>query len=85
MIPVAVVWVPVFQLAGSLHVYDTLLGIILVETAFGLPLCTFVQRNFYATISTELQDAARMDGLSNFRIFQKIILPELLSYQILPS
>jgi len=75
IIPAQVFLVPIFKLSHSLGIYNTYLAVILAESVFGLPLCTFIQRNFFATIPWSLQDAARIDGLSDFQIYLRIILP----------
>src|SRR5439155_10849033 len=48
---------------------------ILFYTAIALPFCLFVMRGYFATIPRELQEAARIDGCSDFGIFWRIILP----------
>jgi multiple sugar transport system permease protein len=55
--------------------YDTWLGMALFYTAIAIPFCLFVLRGFFATIPTEMQDAARLDGAGDFRIYWRIFLP----------
>jgi alpha-glucoside transport system permease protein len=50
-------------------------GIWLAHSAFALPFCIFLLRNFFITLPRDLIEAARVDGASNFRIFWKVVLP----------
>jgi multiple sugar transport system permease protein len=47
----------------------------LIHTAFQLGFCTFVLRNFMKTVPSEIFDAARVDGCSEFRSYWQIMLP----------
>ncbi len=60
-----------FHLLGWLDTYKP----ILVPAFFASPVNTFLLRQFFLTISPELEDAARIDGCSTFRVFWNIILP----------
>lgn len=75
IIPPAVV--PTIFLLQWLHLYKTLLGLIMVEVAFTLPFATLVLRAFMASIPRELDESAIIDGASPFRVFAYIILPLL--------
>ncbi|MHB8277941.1 MAG: carbohydrate ABC transporter permease [Candidatus Humimicrobiaceae bacterium] len=66
---------PLFKLVNTLKIFDTYLALILTHIAFGLPICVFILRNFFASIPIEIQDAAKIDGCNDFSIFLKIILP----------
>lgn len=74
---IAVPWqsymVPQFMMLRSWHLNDTHLSIILLQafTAFGV----FMMRQFYDGIPDELCEAARIDGLSEYGIWAKIMLP----------
>ncbi len=73
MIPGAVTMIPVFILLRSLGWIDTYKAVILpgIFTAYG----TFLLRQFFLTLPTELEDAAKIDGCSYFGIFWRIVLP----------
>lgn len=66
---------PLFKLVNTLKIFDTYFALILTHIAFGLPICVFILRNFFASIPIEIQDAAKIDGCNDFSIFLKIILP----------
>ena len=50
-------------------------GIWIAHTAFALPFCIFLLRNFFITLPRDLIEAARVDGASNWKIFSSIVLP----------
>jgi alpha-glucoside transport system permease protein len=55
--------------------FGTIPAVILYHVAFGLPFAVFLLRNFFIGIPSELLEAARMDGASEFRIFLRVALP----------
>jgi len=75
IIPPAVV--PTIFLLQWVHLYKTLLGLILVEVAFTMPFATLIFRAFMANIPRELDEAAIIDGASPTHVFFNIILPLL--------
>ena len=75
IIPPAVV--PTIFLLQWVHLYKTLLGLIMVEVAFTMPFATLIFRAFMASIPRELDEAAIIDGASPTRVFFAVILPLL--------
>ncbi len=75
VIPPAVV--PTIFLLQWVGLYKTLLGLIMVEVAFTMPFATLIFRAFMASIPSEIDEAAIMDGASPLRIFFSISLPLL--------
>jgi len=73
MIPGSVTIIPVFILMKLFGWVDTYRALIIpgVFNAFG----TFLLRQFFITIPQDVEDAAKIDGASSFRIFWRIILP----------
>jgi multiple sugar transport system permease protein len=73
MVPAQVTLIPLFIVSRQLGILDNLLALILPGTAaaFGI----FLMRQYIQTLPSELEDAARIDGCSEFRIFWNIILP----------
>lgn len=65
---------PEFLSEGGL-MYDSYLGLIVINIAFQVGFCTFVLSNYMKTIPSSLNDAARVDGASVVRQFFGIILP----------
>ena len=74
-IPQQMVILPVFNLMNGLGLLNTYIGLILLHTAFGLPWQILFLRNYFSTLPVEVEEAARVDGASYFKIFYKIILP----------
>ena len=74
MIPQQVTLIPTFILFKYLGWVNTLKALT-VPAWFGWPFFIFLLRQFFMTLPRDLDDAARMDGCSTFRIFWSIILP----------
>ncbi|MFL5928521.1 MAG: carbohydrate ABC transporter permease [Gaiellaceae bacterium] len=75
VVPLQMALIPVFHLYNTFHLYDTILGLIIFHTAFGLPFAIFLLRNFFIGIPKDILESARIDGASEIRIFLKLILP----------
>jgi alpha-glucoside transport system permease protein len=75
VVPLQMALIPMFSLYNHLHLYDTILGIILFHVAFGLPFAIFLLRNFFVGIPRDIFESARIDGASEMRIFVKLVLP----------
>jgi ABC-type glycerol-3-phosphate transport system permease component len=74
MLPYQVTLIPVFVLFSKLGWVNTHLPLI-VPSFFGNPFFIFLLRQFFVTIPIELDDAAKIDGCSNFKILWQILLP----------
>lgn len=74
-IPFQVVLLPMSQTLGFLGLTESVWGLIIVHSIYGLAFTTLFFRNFYVSIPTELINAAKIDGAGFFRIFFKILLP----------
>ena len=75
VVPLQMALIPIFSLYNSLGLFDTVLGLVLFHSAFGLPFAIFLLRNFFLGIPRELLEAARIDGASEWRIFFRLVLP----------
>ena len=69
MVPIRLGTVGILQLAVELNLVNTLLILILVYTAQGIPLAVFVLSAFMRQLPRDLKDAARIDGASEYRIY----------------
>jgi glucose/mannose transport system permease protein len=74
-IPYQVFIYPLVRIFSTLGIYNTLFGIVLIHTIFGMPVMTLLFRNFYASLPPELFNAARIDGGGFWTIFLKVMLP----------
>ena len=75
VVPIQMALIPIFKLYSDLNLFDTVIGLILFHTAFGLPFAIFLLRNFFIGIPRDLMEAARIDGASEVRIFLRLMLP----------
>ncbi len=74
-IPFQVILLPMASTLGRLGIAQSVSGLVLVHSVYGLAFTTLFFRNFYVTIPGDLVKAAKIDGAGFFRIFWKIILP----------
>jgi raffinose/stachyose/melibiose transport system permease protein len=74
MIPIRLGTVGILRLVASMNLVNTLLALILVYTAMGLPITVFILQQFMRQVPRELKEAARVDGASEYRIFG-LVLP----------
>lgn len=65
----------IFQIQNSLHLINTLPGLILPYVTLNLALSVMVMRGVFEQISAELVDAARIDGANSWRILREIVMP----------
>jgi raffinose/stachyose/melibiose transport system permease protein len=77
MVPIRLGSVSILELMVDLNLVNTLTALILVYTAQGLPLAIILLAEFIQQIPRDLRDAARCDGVSEYRIFLSVILPLL--------
>ncbi|MGN6768851.1 MAG: carbohydrate ABC transporter permease [Rhizobiaceae bacterium] len=75
MIPIRLGTVAILQLMVASGLVDTLTALILVYTAQGIPLAVFILSEFMKQVSDDLKNAGRIDGLSEYRIFFRLVLP----------
>lgn len=75
MVPGAVLIIPLFLQLRNFGLIDSRLGVILAYIGGGLAFSVFLMRSYFKTLPTELIDAGRVDGASEFGIFWRIMLP----------
>ncbi len=75
MVPFQVIMVPLFLVVFKLGMYDTYWGLIIPRVAVAGSI--FMMRAAFAGLPKELAEAARIDGLSEFGIFGKIMIPQV--------
>lgn len=75
MVPFQVIMVPLFLVVFKMGMYDSYLGLIIPRVAVAGSI--FMMRAAFSGIPKELAEAARIDGLSEFKIFWKIMLPQV--------
>lgn len=75
MIPIRLGTIAILNIMVATRLVNTHLALILVYTAQGLPLAIFILSEFMRQVSNDLKNAARIDGLSEYAIFFKLVLP----------
>ncbi len=75
MIPIRLGTVAILELMVAGGLVNTLTALVLVYTAQGLPLAVFILSEFMKTVSDDLKNAGRIDGLSEYAIFFTLVLP----------
>lgn len=75
MVPIRIGTVAILEMMVASGLVNTLTALILVYTAQGLPLAVFILAEFMRQVSDDLKNAGRIDGLSEYRIFFRLVLP----------
>lgn len=75
MLPPIGAVVPLFLVMHEINLLDTHIGLILVYTAFNIPLAVWMLRGFMDELPKELDEAALIDGCSRFGVAARIIMP----------
>jgi raffinose/stachyose/melibiose transport system permease protein len=75
MVPIRLGTVAILQMMATSGLVNTLTALILVYTAQGLPLAVFILSEFMRTVSDDLKNAGRIDGLSEYVVFFRLVLP----------
>jgi ABC-type glycerol-3-phosphate transport system permease component len=73
--PPQITIIALFQILVQYGLYNSLVGLTAVYVAVQLPLTVYILESFFARIPSDLFDAARMDGYSEWQIFWKVSLP----------
>jgi len=75
MIPPVMLIIPQFIVAKYLHLFNSLLGLIVVYVTMNLSMQTFLLRSFFEGLPRDLEEAALIDGAGRWTIFRRIVLP----------
>ncbi|WP_299432307.1 carbohydrate ABC transporter permease, partial [uncultured Meiothermus sp.] len=75
MFPAKLVLVPLFVQLKEMGLINSHLGLILVYAAGGIPAAVFILTGFFRALPSDLDNAARMDGASEWQVFWKVMLP----------
>jgi multiple sugar transport system permease protein len=74
-VPFQILMVPVRDMTVNFGLYNTTTGLVLFHVAFQTGFCTLFMRNFIRALPRELIEAARVEGVSEFRIFWYVVIP----------
>lgn len=75
MIPFQSILTPIFLILSWLGLQNTLTGLILVYVTLQMPFSIFMMRNAFDAVPKEIEEAARIDGATNFALLTKVMLP----------
>ena len=75
MFPATMLLLPMYIMLIKMGLINTYLGIVILYSATALPFCIWTMKGYYDTIPVSLEEAARIDGCTQFKAFYKIILP----------
>ncbi|MFI7385352.1 sugar ABC transporter permease [Streptomyces sp. NPDC049813] len=73
--PIAVLIVPMYEIFSELGLIDSYLGLVLVNCTTIVPYCTWLMKGYFDTVPVDIDEAGRIDGLSPFGTFWRLILP----------
>ncbi|WP_428956440.1 sugar ABC transporter permease [Streptomyces sp. cg35] len=73
--PIAVLIVPMYEIFAELGLVDSYLGLILAYCTTVVPYCTWLMKGYFDTVPVDIDEAGRIDGLSPFGTFYRLILP----------
>ena len=74
-VPFQILMVPVRDFSVRTGLYDTVTGLVLFHAAFQTGFCTLFMRNFIKALPFDLIEAARVEGVSEWRIFWYVVMP----------
>jgi multiple sugar transport system permease protein len=66
---------PIFKLWRDIGLFNTIPGLIIPYLTFALPLATYILVSFFREIPKDLEEAALVDGATNFEAFRKVVVP----------
>lgn len=75
MFPLVMLVAPIFKILSPLGLTNSLTGLVVVYSAFNVPFATFLMQSFFDGIPKDLEEAAMIDGATQFVAFRQIILP----------
>ncbi|XVS64865.1 sugar ABC transporter permease [Actinosynnema sp. CA-299493] len=75
MFPFAVLIVPLYNILLALGLQGTSLGLVLVYCTTAVPFCTYMLKGYFDTIPTDIDEAGRVDGLTPFGVFWRLVMP----------
>ena len=75
MFPATLLLLPLYVILNKLGLLNSLVGLVLVYSTTAIPFCVWTLKGYFDSLPRELEEAARIDGASQWMIFRKIMLP----------
>jgi multiple sugar transport system permease protein len=73
--PAIAIAAPLFRLWSDIGIFNTLIGLIIPNLTFALPLAIYILVSFFKEIPKDLEEAALVDGATHFTAFRKVVVP----------
>lgn len=78
VVPFQTVMIPMVQVAAQLHLLNSRVGLVVLYLSFGIPLTVFFLHGFVrSSVPISLEEAAQIDGATQFQIFRYVVFPIL--------
>ena len=74
-IPTSLVFIPVYSLLAQLQLINSMPGLIIVYVSLAIPFTVFILTGFFSSIPRDLEEAALIDGCTDFALFRRIMAP----------
>lgn len=75
MLPPQIMYIPQFTMIAEYGLLNTYWSLILLYAATGLPVSTYLMATYFSQLPSEMEDAARIDGCGDLRMFWQVMLP----------
>jgi ABC-type glycerol-3-phosphate transport system permease component len=75
ILPPQILYIPQFTMMANYGLINTQWALILLYAALGMPVSTYLMSTYFAQLPSEIEDAARIDGCSELRMFWQVMLP----------
>jgi multiple sugar transport system permease protein len=73
--PLVMVIPPIYRIMGSLHLTNSLTGLVIIYVAFNIPFATFLMQSFCDGVPRDLEEAVLVDGGTRLQALSRVILP----------
>jgi multiple sugar transport system permease protein len=73
--PLVMVIPPIYRIMGSLHLTNSLTGLVIIYVAFNIPFATFLMQSFCDGVPRDLEEAALIDGCTRPQALMRVVLP----------
>ena len=75
VLPATLLILPLFMILSKLELINSFVGLIVMYVTFAVPFCTWMMKGFFDAVPVSLDEAALIDGASEFDVFFRVVLP----------
>lgn len=76
LVPPILVLVPLAQILHSIHLTNSLLGLLLLYTGLFIPFALWILQSYFRDLTVDLEEAAMIDGCTRFGAFRRVVVPQ---------